>query len=232
MADNVRQNGGARYTGFLNDRGRALAEMVLRRENCRDYTFFGGYQGAERCMLCVFEDLSEVAFPLETIKITQKGLQKQLTHRDYLGALLGTGIKRESMGDILPDEKGAMVFVNNAVSMHIMQQLTSVGSTTVIAETTNEAPPEAESDGKLFSVSVSSLRLDAVLAQMLNVSRGKAAAVINSQKVQVNHVPVSAVHRILQSGDTVTIQGTGKFKIGNTGGKSRKGRTFIEYLKF
>ena len=234
VADAVRRcddSGRAQYLGFLDERQQALAQMQLARSQWPQHLFFGGYPDAERKVLAVCLDAPEpVAFPLCCLRIDCRGAA--LTHRDYLGAVLGLGLERECLGDILPDAQGAYLFALRTQAQLILRELTEVGREKA-AVSLCEAPPQlAPSEGESLSASVASLRLDAVLAALLHKNREDAADLVRGQRVQVNHVLRTEGSAALAEGDLITVRGFGRFLLEKAGDKTRKGRTFISYRKY
>ena len=158
----------------------------------------------------------------ETLFIETPHAERALTHRDYLGALLSLGIKRECLGDILPCPNGAYVFALPRIAPLLLEDLTSVGRCAARVRTaSSEAlPPIPQPEEK--TASVASLRLDAVLAAMLHVSRA----------VDVNHVTMSSALSEVYENDRFSVRGYGKYRLCGTGARSRKGRTFVSYLEY
>ena len=231
----VCHTGMPKYIGFLNTRETELAKAEINRQKWAGVRFEGGRPQAERLMLCVFEQDSEIAFPMEEVFIRLSPGQpgQTLTHRDYLGALLGCGVKRERIGDIHLIEDGAVTFLHSKMTPYLQQNLTSVGRCTASIQLGNKVElPQQEPEKTLKRASVASLRLDAVLAAMLQVSRGDATSLINKDVVQINHLAVQSLHHSVYEGDVFSIRGVGKYKLETIGGQSRKNRTFIEFLQY
>lgn len=225
-------DGRPHYLGFFNLRERQLATEQLNRLQVQKTLYDGGFESAERVMLCVFEDLEDVRFPIAFCAITPRD-GTGLTHRDYLGALLGTGIQRSCLGDIRSDEEGAIVAVQTGMLEYICQNLREVGHSPVAVQPV-DAPDETDAGGvgELRTASVASLRLDAVLAAMLHMSRGDAASLVRQGRVQVNHLLSESLHFEVEAGDVLSIRGVGKYRLDAIGGKSRKQRTFIEFVQY
>ena len=157
---------------------------------------------------------------------------RALTHRDYLGALMSLGIRRECIGDILLSEDGAYLFVLDTVAPLVCDELSSVGrcSVCVRAGRAEELPGREERPAQ--TATVASLRLDAVLAAMLHISRGDAVQLVKSGMVEVNHVSTVSAHYEVFENDVFSIRGRGKYKLCGVGAKSRKGRTFVSYIEY
>lgn len=228
----VLATGQPRYTGFLNEREAGLAVAALNKAaNCTG-TFFGGYEGAERQMLCVFESNcgESPAFPIAVLAVTVPN--QQLTHRDYLGAVLGLGLQRSCIGDILPNEAGAVMYVQASIAEYIITGLQQVGRGNAAVQYCNAPQPPKQQATVQVQASVASLRVDAVLAAMLHISRKDAEALVAKGLLQINHMQVTSRHYQVQAGDNFSVRGTGKYSLVSIGGTSRKNRTFITYTQY
>ena len=181
--------------------------------------YFGGYEDAERQMISIAPYPLEIwEWPMSSLKIEVKtGIGKALTHRDYLDALLGLGIVREAIGDIILAPFGAYVILKAQIVDYVSVHLTSIGryqNVTLTAISFEEIVPELPNI-KTMQLTVASLRLDAILAGGFGISRGVAAKLIQADKAKCNGVIVSASY-LVKEGDTVTLRGFGKLKVGPT----------------
>lgn len=229
----VRQRGGIWVSPFLDDRRRQLATAQLERGPGGgeiQYRFDGGYQGAERTMLCVFEDTEEVTFLITALTITPLG-DTAPTHRDYLGAILALGVDRGGVGDIRTGSQGAVAYLQDHVAALVRAELSSVGRASVTIEAGEAFPPEAE-QGRLQRLNVPSLRLDAILCAALSLSRSDAKALVASQRVSVNHLATASPHREVCEGDLLSVRGYGRLRLQSVVGQTRKNRINIEVLKY
>lgn len=221
-----------RCTSFLSDREQALAVSALQKCKWTEYVFSGGYDAAERKLLCIYSgEKPEEPFPARCLNIEVLQKDKTLSHRDYLGALLSLGIKRECVGDILVTEDGAQCFVLEKQSGLVLEELLSVGRCHVhvsYAQTESVSAPA----GREFTVSLASMRLDALLAEMIHTSRSNAVQLIRGGAVEINHIPSTKPHEPVYEGDTFSVRGYGKFRLQKIGEQSRKGRTFVSYLQY
>ncbi len=150
-------------------------------------------------------------------------------HRDYMGAILGLGIKREWLGDIWTDGGGAVIFLMKTVERHVADGLTKVGSAGVRlqrAEPSELRPPEKKR--RPVSFSVKSMRFDAVLAGMFGLSRTAAAALISEGAASLNYSECLKNDAAVAEGDVISLRGHGKGRVLSAGGLSRKGRLFVE----
>ncbi len=193
------------------------------------YYSFGGYPDAERkiigCFPAEYEPSGDI-FPIKCVKIIPAKAE-ELTHRDYLGSLMGLGIKRECIGDISINEKWAYCFLTEDISEYVLYNLKSLGRTSAtveIAEEINILPPKL----KRISGTVASQRLDCVIAMVEGTSRGKVHQQIAGKLVMVNHIPVTSESMKLKENDVVTVRGFGKFIYRGDSGFTRKGRLKTE----
>ncbi len=215
-------------TRFLTPPEAELARRIARehRLNC---TLSGGYPSAERVMACFHPEGEEVAFPIQCVHITWDGRYHQAEHRALLGSVLGLGIERSMVGDICLTQEGAFMMATEEMAGFIAQNLSQAGKTPVQARVMESIPPIEPPEGRTFRDTVASLRLDAVLAAGLNMSRSEAAACILSGQVQVNHRPEVRPDAQLREGDLLSIRGFGRLHIKAVGAPTRKGRIPIHF---
>lgn len=227
------------WTDFLSDRQQQLAQAAVNRAGMGECRWEGGYPDAERRVLGILPEdapwLADEPAPVRCIWLQPRSPQGKLAHRDCLGAILGLGLDRRSLGDILPDEEGgAAVFCLPPADELILQQLRQVGRETVEPRLLEEGqlPAAAERPRRIQTASLASLRLDAALAAMLHCSREDAAQLVRTGKVQANHLEMTSPHAAIYEGDIFTIRGRGRFRLEAIGGKSRRDRIFIQYYQY
>lgn len=150
-------------------------------------------------------------------------------HRDYLGAILGLGIERKCIGDIIILEDTAWVFCLASIAPVLLNELDKVGRCGV---KTTEVPlnevPLPEIKVKKMSFTVKSLRLDAVTGDLFGISRTSAADLIRLGAVTLNYSVCEKTDAPVAEGDILSVRGKGKGRITQVGGKSKKDRLFIE----
>lgn len=223
--------------GFLNPHQRKMIKdsLYLNSGNT-DITaeFIGGYPEAERALLVFRPEFIEFTQDdvLSAVHISGRELQG-LTHRDYLGSLMGLGIVRESIGDIVVFGDGAYIFAKERIGDYIIQNLSKIGrrgvKCTLCLCSEAKLP---ESDYKEVRGTVSSLRLDAVLAFSAGISRSRAADMIGKGLVSVNFETAVSVSRTMIQDDLMSVRGIGRMRIKEIGSLTRKGRTGITVLKY
>ena len=214
------------------------AEQMLLRERIHPdrgtrMCFFGGYEDSER-RIAVFlpeedaEEAETVERRNELIRAVHfKAYFGEPGHRDYLGALLASGIVRDRLGDILISGAETTVFCLPGICGHLLT-VGRIGRVSVKAE---EIPldqvcvPKREYKKKSFSVM--SMRLDAVAAGLFHLSRTESARLIEAGFLQLNYEECLKTDKPVREGDILSLRGAGKGKITGTGGTSRKGRLFV-----
>lgn len=203
------------FTDFM-DRAKC-ARFRERLQGLRELeiTLFGGTEDCERQMMGFFtEPLAAEKFPIKIVKIRRKSKkfgQTDLSHRDYLGSLLGLGIDRGKVGDILVAEDTAVCFV---------------------AEETEQAEDIPQRQTEARRLTVASMRLDAVASEAFHLARGKTQTLIHAEKAQVNWNIVTSTSHLLKEGDLVSLRGFGRFRVKEIGGRTKKDRIGLEIEKY
>lgn len=229
LAASVEAQNYPRYSLFLDERQQRMAEAALRQCHCRDYCFFGGYDGAVRKILCVYPDYlspEELEFPLRFLAFTYRK-SDELTHRDFLGSLMALQLKRETIGDILVEAGQAAVIASETAAAHILDQVEKIGRVGVSVRLTERPCVEKKQEFRELAGTVASLRLDCVTALAAHASRTRAAELIRSGRVLVNYEEATASSLLLKPGDILTVRGFGKYILGDGIHETKKGRYHI-----
>jgi len=237
-------------SNFMDPHQRSLAKRLLTGSSIT-YSFDGGYDGAERAV-CLFvpeylntsdqttASLREVLiqsgqYPirLHRVQHDESKYVNILTHRDYLGALMNLGIRRETLGDILVHRGFAQIMVLDKMADNIIGSLTQVSNASVRVEEEDILTVEAVNpEVKVVKATVASLRLDAVLAEGFSLSRGDAAAYIKAGKVALNFEECLSPDARVAEGCTISLRGMGRMVLEEVGGLSKKNRMFITIKRF
>ena len=220
-----------KFSKFLDE----TEQAILKQEGILEGITFGGYDGAERKIFGVFPDWqepSEEEFPIAILKFTKK-YEKELNHRHYLGTILSLGIERNKIGDILPNETGAIIFVLEDIAGFIRANITKIAGCGVDIEICGTDDIEIpEKRFELIDIVAASMRLDACLAAILKISRKDAKELALSGKVLINHLEAKSEDAKLDMGDLLSIRGFGRVEVLEIGGKTRSDRVHITVKKF
>lgn len=194
--------------------------------------FVGGQGGAERQVAYFLPDPSAQDWltPEEDIKALKFHTAFfSPSHRDILGSLLGLGLERWTIGDIITQEEWAFCYCLANVEGFILEHLEKIGRSGVrITEIPWSQVPQKQSAGEIHMFSVSGLRLDAVLAASFHLSRGRVQEAIVGGLVQLNHSPCIKPTREVKVGDVFSLRGHGKAKLVEISGETRKNRIRIQ----
>lgn len=197
--------------------------------------FYGGFETAERQILGISPyPIEGEVFPIVALEVKVKtGIGKLLTHRDYLGALLGLGIERDTIGDIVIKPFGAYIIASESMISYISSNLLSIGRYQNIEQQVIPFsqmvidPPQV----KTYQMTIASLRLDAIVAAAFGLSRSTAAKLIQSERVKCNGI-VGNSKQLIKEGDHITARGYGKIKLKQINGLTKKDRLHITIEKY
>lgn len=194
---------------------------------------FGGYEEAERRMLVYLPEYLEESFlmeegsPLVCLRaVYYEG--DSLTHRDFLGALMGSGIGRETVGDICPGTGSCDFFVTEEIAPYILQSFTGAGRTRVRLERVPLSQvkiPEPET--KEIRDTLASNRLDSVISSGFRVGRSLAAQYVTAGKAAIDGLPCEKPDKPVPEGSKVSVRGLGKIRLRTIGGQTKKGRVSV-----
>lgn len=216
-------------TRFLNLNEQTMVQQ-MKKEFYAPFKLWGGYDDAERKLLCFYPEWDEgdMSEFLKIIKVSHSGYKK-LSHRDYLGSVLSLGISRDFIGDILVFGGYALIIVKSEMADFIELNYSKAGKTNLTAEILEIQSIEIpENNIREVTDTVSSLRLDAVVSSAFSVSRGAAAAFISAGSVYVNDMLTQKVDFKVSQGDKIKVQKKGRAILKEVGGLSRKGRIAIK----
>ncbi len=229
LADRSYNTGQFTFTDFLG-----MADLSMFYKNEKDFIFahhtaFGGCEQAERKIIR-FGDPDElgysVDFPISALCIQplSKKFSDDLNHRDFLGALMNLGIKRELLGDIFVKENEALLFCKESIADFISENLTRVKHTSVkvVQAQDTDAITAPKKEEKV--IQVASGRIDAVIAKVYNLSRQDAMALFPAGLVYLNGMECTENAKALKAGDVIAVRGRGKFEYDRESGLSKKGK--------
>lgn len=220
-------------TKFLTPNILSLVEPILRGLDV-NYKITGLFEEAERQIIYFFpyyEEVQSLESVLSIIKITPYQ-EDELSHRDYLGSIVGLGIERENIGDIVFDNQhNAYVVVLNPLDEFILSSLTKVRHTKVDVQRVDDLP-DIEPSYDIRTINIASLRLDSIVAGLLNLSREKAQRIVQSGDVRVNFAEEKNNAKTIPFSAILSIRGYGKFKLLQLISETKKNRLRIEIAKY
>lgn len=218
-------------TCFLSPREQEMARYLFGQPE--GLYAFGGFPQAQRKMLVYLpEYMDETSLygedsPCVCLRASFFEGDSP-SHRDFLGALMGCGVSRESLGDILVDKGRCDFFVTSQIAPYILQNLQSAGRVRLHLE---QIPlkdvhvPEAEI--RILRDTLPSVRLDCVVSAGFRISRSLAAQYISAGKAAIDGLPCEKADKILSEGSDISLRGLGKIRLAQVGGKTKKDRISV-----
>lgn len=231
-------------TDFLDIHQRGILERVLKTVKYKNYIIYGGYENAERTMIILYPEKLETVFEkglfdynsiLQVIRITLPNeMRGKYNHRDYLGAVIKVGIKREKVGDIIVSIDGADIIATKEMVSYLstsLSELTRFSKSNFEIhkiEELNIVPPKTE----IINIIIPSMRMDSIVSEIIRTSRSKAMDFIETERVFINSELVTKNAKILKENDMITIRGKGRFKINKILNSTKKGNLVVEVEKY
>ena len=216
-------------TDFLDPYERHLAKSILNRFNDLSYTEFGGISSSERKVILIYPyyfDKSTIISKLRYFRIHCD--IDALSHKDFLGGLLGIGINRTKIGDIQVHNTYADITTKDELGDFILYNLKKIGNKNVsISEICKDDLKEPLLRFQEINKYVTSLRLDIVLSTAYNFSRQESINIVKSGKVKVNWQKITKPSKDLSFGDTISTKGLGRAILYSNEGISKKGRYLV-----
>ncbi|MCJ8011350.1 YlmH/Sll1252 family protein [Paenibacillus sp. KQZ6P-2] len=235
--ENAGQYHETKLTDFLDPRQIVIMNSLVNRHPDVHMRLDGGYEGAERCRALIAPDYRELDNEDMKLKVLHIDSMDQkfltLEHGDYMGSILGLGIKRSKIGDIHVLDDGCHTVVCEEISAFLDMNLNQVHRIHVQSEI---LPIEQLRTGKIsletLDITVASLRLDGITSDVYRLSRSKVLIPIRAGRCRVNWKPVEDPSSQLKEGDVVSMQGFGRFKVLEAGDVTKKGRFRVKIGKF
>lgn len=219
------------HTCFLSPRELMLARYLFG--SCQGLHCFGGYHQAERCMYVYLPDYLDSSYLMQEaspVICLQASFYKDETptHRDFLGALIGCGIDRQCIGDILVGESGCVFFVTEEIADYILQTLDKVGRTAVtLCAVPLQSVTVPQQKFTQLRDTVASLRLDSILSSGFCISRADAAERILAGKAAIDGLPCDKPDKTVSQGSKISLRGLGKIRLEQIGHTTKKGRISV-----
>ena len=224
------------FSDFLNLNEQNMVSSLKQQFPQVVMETFGGYDNAERQMVAFHPD--DLAFtweyPIDCLKIEPKAIKfsENLSHRDYMGALLNLGVDRSVIGDIIVQEKAAWFFCQSKMTEFFLENLCRVRHTNILITKVND--PEEFPHPNLESINgtCASVRLDSLIALAFKASRSSMVSYIESGQVFVNGKLITSNGYEPKEGDIVSVRGKGRFIFDGVSHQTKKGRYGVRILLY
>ena len=218
------------YSMFLNLYEQTIFETLKNELPNIKYIMFGGYSEAERKIVCFYCDKIPEFDMLEFLKVSpsNKKFADDLTHRDFLGALMNLGIERHMIGDICIVDNVAHIITFKSMSETIINELSTVKRTKVVLEVESADELKAVNRMEYKKINIPSERLDSIIGSIYNISRSKVNLYIDAGKVFINSRQCFSHSSKIKEGDIITVRGLGRARFLGISALSKKGRLFAE----
>ncbi len=218
-------------TGFLNPRELEMAKYLFG--DAPGLVQFGGYEDSQRKMFCYLPEYMDEEWlytedsPLVCLRASfYEG--DEPNHRDFLGALMGIGISRESVGDICVGKGSCDFFVTAEIAPYLLQNFNSAGRVrlrlTQVPITQANIP---EQEIREIKDTLASLRLDSVISTGFRIGRSLAVSYISAGKAAIDGLPCEKADKQVSEGSCVSVRGLGKIKLYSVNGQTKKGRISV-----
>ncbi len=223
-------------TAYLSPRELEMARYLFGDEP--GLYSFGGYEDAERKMLVYLPDYLEEStlYGEDSPLVCLEGTFFQgdeLSHRDILGALMGAGIQRETVGDILVEKGRCLFFTTQEMAPYILDNLRSAGRTVLhLTQVPLQGLSLPQPEFQEIRDTVSSVRLDSVIASGFRIGRSLAAEYIRSGKAALDGIPCEKPDKPVPEGAKISVRGLGKIRLASIGGKTKKDRISLLIQKY
>ena len=231
-------------TDFLDMVQQEKAKEILNKRRIENYQFWGGFNESERKELFIFPDYIEQSNDeyMDIYKqqmscihiVLPKENRGMYVHRNYLGALMKLGLKREKIGDIIVNNDGADIVISKEISKFILNNLRLLTrfQKAQIKEIELEQIHYIEKEKEIIKINVPSTRLDCIVGELARCSRNEANDIIKQERVLVNFKLELRNSLTISEDSIITIRGKGRFKIDKILGETRSGRLNVQVSKW
>ena len=233
LANKAYSNSQYLFTGYLSMFELDVYYRMERELSYVPVTIFGGTNDCERVMLrfgdeelCGYEEPFPIAC-IEIIPLVEKFAQ-ELSHRDYLGALMNLGIERSTLGDIVIDGKRAYLFCNEKLADYIVENVDKIRHNSVKCKIADKIPETTITRTERKSIQVSAARADSIISKVYNISRSESVDLFRAKKVFVNGRLNENNSGQLKEADKVSVRGFGKFVYCGVLRETKKGKLNVE----
>lgn len=227
-AEGVLENYDIRCTDFLDPFQLRSFIGILNGIDGISFHEEGGLDNSERKLIQIYPEYfekSNIEEAISALKIEGSFKFNAVSHRDYLGSLLGLGINKDKIGDINVHEDCAYLIVDKKISDYILFNLNKISKETVKIKKIDIS--EVKKSKELYKekiITVSSKRADCIVSEIFNISRGKAQTAISSNRLKVDFEPINSNSKEVRDGSLISLKGYGRAIFLETINETRKGK--------
>lgn len=224
-------------TKFMNPRQAYILSTLVNRHSEVNAKFFGGHSNAEMKRCLIYPDYFQPKkedFSITLFEIRYPVKFSKLRHSKVLGTLMGAGIERNTLGDILTDGTRWQFICTSEIADYLRLEVNAVGKTKIsLKEVDFSDAIVPENEWKDESTTLSSFRLDNLISEGFNISRNDAKELVNHQKVRLNWALNSRPDTEVSAHDIVSVRRFGRLRLRSKNGETKKGkyRAVISVLK-
>ena len=222
-------------TSFFDPAVSKTIEKLLSDYDEIGFFRYGGYESAERAIFIIYPfymDKPDNQF-IKALRIEWNPKYHSINHRDILGSLIGCGIKREKIGDIIVEAGLSHVFIKSELAQFVESTLQRVSNAAVSVQVISREEAVLQSPkSKIIRTTVASPRLDSILSSCFGISRTKALPLITNGKVRVNWDLVQKPDYIVSPGDMLSVRDVGRGKVTEFQGTTKKDRLVVVLEKY
>lgn len=228
----VQDNYAPYLTDFLNPRERYIVQSLVNRQADCQAEAFGGFVDAERQRMLLYPPYftpENDDFELALLTINYPNKFTHISHGQVLGTLMGVGIKRAVIGDIITDGETIKFFSEQQLAAFLEREVRQIGRTAVVTQVVSIdqlVKPLNLSEEKVLSLT--SLRMDVLVAGAFHLSRQLAKSLIQSERVKLNWAVDKHPQKELDYGDIVSVRHYGRVQLCGCVGQSRKGKLQVK----
>ncbi len=224
------------YSDFLNV-DEYSSYLTQKHSYSCDTVPFSDIANLERQMIAFIPDafsFEDATFPISILKLAPKNpkFAQSISHRDVLGALMSLGIERKLIGDIFISDKDGCFLVNNKIKDYIIDELHQIKRNEIIIKEIHQIPDDFKPKFDIYNRTISSLRLDCLVAEFANCSRSAAEKYVKQGQVFVNSKQIEQCSYLCKTEDIISVRGIGKMILNDIMGKSKKDKLVIQMKIF
>ena len=229
-------------TEFLSMYQREIIQKELNRQKIKNYLFFGGYDEADGQILIIYPDKLDLQIIENNLKEIIKAIEIKLpkeqvgeyNHRDYLGIVMKAGLNRNRIGDIIVHPDSAYIFVLNENAEYIkniLKEFSRFNKAEIEIINYNNVKLKKQ-EYEEIKISVSSMRLDNVISEIIKLSRNKVDELFLQEKIFLNSKLEKKNSKIINEKDILAIRGYGKYLVDEFIGNNKKGKNIVQIKKY